>query len=164
MTLILAFFLTWMHAAHPVHVSVTNLEVDRNKREIAITQKLYTEDYSLLFYHLYEKNVRFIAGKDLTEGELSVIEGYMNTAFYLEVGEKRLPMTYAGKEQDEESIWMHYSCKLPEDISSVTLTNNVLLALFEDQTNLVIVSAGQAQKGYTFTVDKWKYDLDLSLQ
>lgn len=165
MTLILAFFLGLMNAAHPVHVSVTNLEVDRSKREITITQKLNAEDYSLLFFHLYEKQVRFVAGDDLTETELTLIDQYLNTAFFLELGTTRLPLAFTGKEQDEESIWLHYTCKLPDgNLSSVTLTNNLLLALFEDQTNLVIVSADQEQKGYTFTVNKWKCDIDLSLQ
>lgn len=164
MTLILAFFLTWMHAAHPIHVSVTNMEVDGNKREILITHKLYIDDFSLLFYHLYEKNIKFTSG-DLTENELSLISDYMNTAFSLEMDSKSLPLVFTGKEQDDESVWMHYTCKLPEGkITGITLTNNLLLALFEDQTNLVIVSAGLSQKGYTFTADKWKYDIDAGLQ
>lgn len=165
MTLLLAFLMFWMPAAHPVHVSVTSLDVDENRHEILITQKMYTEDFTLLFYHLYEKNIKFIAGKDLSENELGVVSGYMETAFILEEGKNRLPLNFTGKDQDEESIWLHYSCKLPESRpTSLILTNILLMNLFEDQTNLVIVSSGQHQKGFTFTVNNWKYNIDLPLQ
>jgi len=165
MTLLLAIFLFLFPAAHPVHVSMTSLDVDAQRHEIRITQKMYTEDFSLLFYHLYEKNIRFTEGKDLTENERALVASYMDSAFVLEAGKNRLPLIFAGKEQDGESIWMHYTSTLPgEKIKALTLTNTLLLQLFEDQTNLVIVSLGEKQKGYTFTGNNWKADIQLDFQ
>jgi len=44
------------------------------------------------------------------------------------------------------------------------LTNALLLDLFEDQTNLVIVTHGNSEQGYTFTVNNWKSEIDLHHQ
>jgi hypothetical protein len=160
--ILLSLMLLLLPAAHPVHVSLTNLEVDLAKHEIRITQKLYTEDFSLLFYHLYEKNIRFTEGKDLSENDSHMISSYMDAAFVLESGKDRLSLTYAGKEQDEESLWLHYTCRLPEKMPArLTLTNSLLLQLFDDQTNLVIVTVGAKEKGYTFTQNSWKADIPL---
>lgn len=160
--ILLAFLLLLLPAAHPVHVSLTSLEVDPERHEIRITQKVYTEDFSLLFYHLYEKNVRFTQGKDLSENDRRIVSAYMDSAFVLASGKDRLPLTLTGKEQDEESLWLHYTCRLPEKrAATLTLTNSLLLQLFEDQTNLVIVSLGPKQKGFTFTGTNWKAEIPL---
>jgi hypothetical protein len=152
-------------AAHPVHVSITNLDVNYEKKTIFISQKMYTEDFSLLFYHLYEKNIKFEAGKDLSPAELAIINGYMTDALVLESGKTKLPMEFVRKEQDNESIWLYYTCPLPSNkIKSLVLTNSVMLDLFEDQTNLVIVTHNGVDTGYTFNYNSWKSEINLQHQ
>ena len=94
-------------------------------------------------------------GKDLSQAELALINGYMKDAFVVESGSTKLPLSFVRKDQDEESIWLYYTCPLPSNnIKSLMLTNSLLLQLFEDQTNLVIVTYKGADTGYTFNYDK----------
>jgi hypothetical protein len=154
-----------MLAAHPVHVSVTNLEFNTEKKTVFISQKMFTEDFDLLFYHLYEKTIKPLPGKDFTENELAMINGYMKDAFVLESGSTKIPLSFVRKEQDEESIWLYYTCPMPSNnIKSLMLTNSLLLQLFEDQTNLVIVTYKGADTGYTFNYDSWKSEIKLKDQ
>ncbi len=77
----------------------------------------------------------------------------------------RLPLNFVRKVQDEESIWLYYTCRLPSDnIKSFRLTNSLLLQLFDDQTNLVIVTYKGADTGYTFNYDNWKSEITLKNQ
>ena len=124
-----------------------------------------TEDFDLLFEHLYEKNIKPVPGKDLSQAELALINGYMKDAFVVESGSTKLPLSFVRKDQDEESIWLYYTCPLPSNnINSLVLTNSLLLQLFEDQTNLVIVTYKGADTGYTFNYDKWKSEIRLKNQ
>jgi hypothetical protein len=163
--LLLTILFSWLLAAHPVHVSVTNLDISTEKNTILITQKMFTDDFDLLFYHLYEKNIKPVAGKDFSPGELSLVNGYMKDAFVIESGGTRLPIEFVKKDQDDESIWLYYTCSLPSNkIRTLMLTNSILLQLFEDQTNLVIVTYRGADTGYTFNYDKWKSEIRLANQ
>jgi hypothetical protein len=165
MLLLISIFSSWLLAAHPIHVSVTSLDVDLKKKEIVITQKMYTEDFALLFYHLFEKNVRPQAGKDFSANELALINTYISAAFILESGKNKLPLEFMRKEQNEESIWLYYKCSLQSNKNkTLMLTDALLLDLFDDQTNLVIVSNGGREEGYTFNSKNWKSQIDLHLQ
>jgi hypothetical protein len=163
--LLLTLLFTWLLAAHPVHVSVTNLEINTARDTIYITQKMFTDDFDLLFYHLYEKNIKPVAGKEFSSNELSLVNGYMKDAFVIEAGSAKLPLKFVKKDQDIESIWLHYTCPLPsKKIKTLMLTNSLLLQLFEDQTNLVIVTYLGGDTGYTFNYDKWKSEIKLTNQ
>ena len=158
-SLVLSLFL----AFHPIHVSVTNMDVDPQKKIILISQKMYTDDFSLLFYHLYEKNIKPQAEREFTQAEKDLVCGYMSVAFVIESGKQKLPLQYLRKEQKEESIWLYYSCSLPSGkMHNLMLTDAVLLDLFEDQTNLVIVNYMGNDKGYTFNYKGWKSEINLT--
>jgi hypothetical protein len=137
--------------AHPLHVSFTSIEINAEKHEASLVYKFFTDDFSLLFYHLYEKNVIPQADTEFKENELKIINKYLNGAFQLVAGRDTLLFTYVKKEQNEESVWLHYKASLSgKRIKTLMLTNKLLLDLYEDQTNLVIISDGLAEKGYTF--------------
>lgn len=163
--MLLTLLFTWLLAAHPVHVSVTNLEINTARDTIYITQKMFTDDFDLLFYHLYEKNIKPVAGKEFSSNELSLVNGYMKDAFVIEAGSAKLPLKFVKKVQDIESIWLYYTCPLPsKKIKTLMLTNSLLLQLFEDQTNLVIVTYKGGDTGYTFNYDSWKSEIRLKNQ
>ncbi len=163
--MLLSVLFSWLLAAHPVHVSVTNLDINTEKDSIFISQKMFTDDFELLFYHLYEKNMKPTAGRDFSQSELSLVNGYMKDAFVIEAGSRKLPLKFVKKVQEAESIWLYYTCPLPSNnINSLVLTNSLLLQLFEDQTNLVIVTYKGADSGYTFNYDKWKSEIRLKNQ
>ena len=126
---------------------------------------MFTDDFDLLFYHLYEKSIKPLQGKDFSPSELSLINGYMKDAFVIESGSTNCRLNFVKKEQDEESIWLYYTCPLPSNkISTLMLTNSLLLQLFEDQTNLVIVTYKGTDTGYTFNYDNWKSEIRLKNQ
>jgi hypothetical protein len=163
--LLVTILFSWLLAAHPVHVSITSLDINTEKDTIFISQKMYTDDFNLLFYHLYEKTVKPMPGKDFTQNELDLINGYMKDAFVVESGNSKLPLSFVRKEQDDESIWLYYTCPMPPNIiNGLMLTNSLLLQLFEDQTNLVIITYKGADTGYTFNYNNWKSEIRLKNQ
>ena len=157
-TLYLTFLL-----AHPLHVSVTNVEIDPRENEITVSYRFFTDDFSLLFFHLYEKNITPVENTDFSTDELSIIEKYLSDAFQVQpAGSSLIHLDYEKKVQNENSIWLYFKGKLPPGAGSqLTFTNKIMLDLYWDQTNLVIIASGGREKGLTFNNKNQEYTVDM---
>ena len=148
--------------SHPMHVSFTSINIDSTQRQATVSCKFYPDDFSLLFFHLYEKSVKPEKEKPFTPGEQSLINKYMGNAFILVAGSDTVALDFVRKDQDDEFVWLHYSGALPQgNPRNLVLTNTLMLDLFDDQTNLVIVSDGSAEKGYSFNYRNRRLELNM---
>ncbi|MBN1789470.1 MAG: hypothetical protein JW830_03160 [Bacteroidales bacterium] len=147
---------------HPLHVSFTSIDIHKEKGEAALSFKFYTEDFSLLFYHLYEKDIRPEMDRELTGDQVKIFDGYLKRAFILVSGQDTADLSYTRKDQNEEYIWLYYTISTLADLNKpVYLTNILMLDLYEDQTNLVIVTNGKNEKGYTFDYRNRREEIDI---
>ena len=55
---------------------------------------------------------------------------------------------------NEDAVWVHFTVPLEKKIKEMMMSNMVLMDMYEDQTNLVIISINGKEKGYRFTIDK----------
>jgi hypothetical protein len=165
MTLFSTFLLGLALNSHPLHVSYTSIEIKPETRETLVSMKFYTDDFSLLFYHLYEKTVSPEKDKPFAPGELALINNYISQVFVLASGTDTLKLDFARKEQEDEFVWLYYTGVFPESNPQemIVLSNRLLLDLYNDQTNLVIVTLGNVEKGFSFTYNNWRKEL-LTLQ
>jgi hypothetical protein len=146
------FLMFGLASLHPVHVSYTNLDITPETGEINLVYKFFTDDIKLLFYHLYDRDLLFDSNKDLTSEEIEMTSGYLFQSFILKEKDNQvIKFNFTRKEQNEEFIWLYFKGKLfQKNTGQLILTNRVLLDLFEDQTNLVILSSGNYEKGFHF--------------
>jgi hypothetical protein len=141
----------WMH---PLHVAYTNIEIDEQQKSIAVTHKMYANDFTLLFFHLFEKNIIPADSADFKPAEVDLINHYMKYRFFLVADSDTLKLDYKGKQLDDEYIWLTFSGKYDSGrMTNLEINDMLLLDLFMDQTNLVIVNHGPIEKGFTFNWD-----------
>jgi hypothetical protein len=162
MILLASFLLSGFIAAHPLHVSLTSIEINTEQKTVLVAHKFFTGDFSLLFYHLFEKNIEPLQDKDFSAKEKELVNSYMSKRFVLVAGSDTIPLVLLRKEQNEESIWLYYSGKLPKNkIESLIISNLLLLDLYEDQTNLVILTHGVKENGFSFNAINRKSVVDI---
>jgi hypothetical protein len=139
-------------ALHPVHVSYTSIDIAAETGEISLVYKFFTDDLKLLFYHYYERELPFDPEKDLTGDEVDLISRHILGSFALkEKDDKTVNLTFVRKEQNEESIWLYFRGKFDPPVpDTLALTTTLLLDVFEDQTNLVILTMDGDEKGFRF--------------
>lgn len=138
-------------SAHPLHVSLSNIEINSAQNKISVTHKFYIEDFNLLFFHLFEKNIEPKEDREFETNEKVLINNYMDNRFILLSGNDTIDLKYIRKEQNEESIWLYYTGNLTKTKQRSFVINNLLfLDLYEDQKNMVIVTQGQREKGIAF--------------
>jgi hypothetical protein len=157
-SLLLACFI----AAHPLHVSFTNVEINRDKKIVTVSHKFYINDFSLLFYHLFEKNIEPQQDKAFSASEIQLINSYMGERFTLSNNTDTIGLKYLHKEQVDESIWLYYEGDLSNaNFDSLTIENLLMLDLYEDQKNLVIITHGGKESGYEYDYTNLRSVLDI---
>ena len=154
MTIIPALIVAFSRLAHPMHVSYTNVEINTDQKTILVSHKLYTADFSLLFYHLFEKNIEPHENIDFNAAENDLISKYMKQRFNIVAGDDTVKLQYIRKDHDGESLFLYYKGKFENDVPEEIVINNLLLLdLYMDQKNLVIVNYGLKEHGLTFNWD-----------
>ncbi len=144
------FIVIWgMFYFHPVHVSVTNIEIDTVKQQIDYSVRIFADDFAYAIEHLYEKSIALDDG--ISDKEKEIVIDYTNKMFEIIInGAKCLPECRKIESLDN-SLWIYFNVRLKENnISSLKVINRLLLDLFFDQTNLTIVNLDGKQTGYTF--------------
>lgn len=152
MTLTNTLIIAYLFVAHPVHIGYTHLDVDPVKKTVTVSHKILKDDFTLLFFHLYEKNIESRPGIDFTTEELRIVNKYMQKHFIISAGNDTINLSFQHKDDSEDSyLWMYYSGNLPDkSIQEITINNMLLFDINMDQTNLVILNYGNIQKGLRF--------------
>ncbi|MFO7369452.1 MAG: DUF6702 family protein [Bacteroidales bacterium] len=151
MSFILSLLIAGMSAMHPLHITYTSIEIDRENDSISLSHKFFTDDFTLLFHHLFEKKVEPKMNQEFSTPELDLIKTYLSYRFILTSGTDTIPLHFQHKDQDDESLWLYFKGRLPDNgLKSLSVQNQLLLDLYEDQTNLVIIICGKEEKGFKF--------------
>lgn len=153
MSLLLSLVIAVLSVSHPLHITYTSIEVDQVNDSISLSHKFYTNDFTLLFHHLFEKQVEPKMNQEFSAPELDLVQTYLSYRFILVSGTDTIRLNYLHKDQDDENVWLYFKGRLPENnLKSLSVRNQLLLDLYEDQTNLVIITCGKEERGFTFNI------------
>lgn len=136
---------SWLH---PVHVSVTNLDLDPARGKVELSVKIFADDFQDLILHKYGVQLRIIEQEDPGD-KISAVNEYIQEALQLVFnGEETADLQFVDAELNEEAIWLFYKYEHHGKIRKVDIVNRVMLEKFNDQTNLMIVTFNEKQNGY----------------
>ena len=142
----LFLMMSQLTTAHPVHVSVCNIEFENNKMILSL--KLFKDDFQLAIEHNFAKFI-LLENAD-NEQEKKMIEDYVENMFFIVVNKKdTLELDYKNSELNDEAIWLNYESEVP-DFKKLYINNSIFLDIYIDQTNLVIINYNGKQNGYRF--------------
>ena len=138
-------FFSWMH---PVHVSLLNVDLDQKTGKIEIVFKFYSDDFERIIFNKYAIDLDITDKVDPGE-KIDAINKYIDESFELSInGMKIDKWEYTGNQINEGAIWLYYTNLWPGEMQKISITNGVMMDLYEDQTNLVIVNWFDQQNGY----------------
>ena len=133
---------------HPVHVSVTNLDLDPVRGKVELSVKIFADDFQDLIMNKYGVQLNIVEQEEPGDG-ITAINQYMQDALRLVFnGREAARLEYVDSKLNEQAIWLFYHCEFPGRIRKVEVVNRVMLEKFSDQTNLMIVSYEDKQNGY----------------
>lgn len=124
---------------HPIHVSVTDVEYDAERKALEIVSHIFLDDL--------EKHIRLIKNEpyldvlnpkgDKTSNDL--IKNYYKERFKLIVNGKEEDYNFLGYEHEGAAVYIYVELEKVKKLKSLTVRNEILLQLFDDQVNLVHV-------------------------
>ncbi len=159
----LFFLFVWIlvFAGHPVHVSVANIELDRKSDSVTVSLKIFSDDFQNLIMQKYGVEMNII-GQEHPGEQIDVIHRYIEEAFSLRInGKSKTRLEFHHLEMNREAIWLYYSGSISRNIHKIRVKNAVMMELFQDQTNLVIVSHENGQEGYRLTHGHECFEIEL---
>jgi hypothetical protein len=147
-TMVLAVMMMLFSLLHPVHVSLLNIDLNPETGKIEIVFKLFSDDFERIIMNKYNVDLDITSKVDPGE-KTEFINKYIYEAFELRInGIKIDNWEYTGNQMNEEAIWLYYKNLWPGEMKEITVINSVMMDLYEDQTNMVIVSWPGKQNGY----------------
>lgn len=137
--------------AHPIHVSVTNIEYDQKLREFSISFRIFYDDFERIINRKYGIHLNLGTADEL-ENQTLYFTKYINENFQIVTNKNSLlKPVFKSKKFDDKAIWLYYIFENNKKVKSVTITNSLMMDLFNDQTNLVIFKSIDFEKGYRLT-------------
>ena len=143
-------------AAHPIHVSMTEVSYYTNSNTIELSIRIFTDDL--------QRAVGLTPNGELPRnypGADALIWNYIskNIALY-EPNGKSIPIEYAEAIASGDAIWIYLEATDIIDPVDLKMTNSVLHDIFDDQTNMVKVTG---KNKATFVMDKKIQEINFKL-
>jgi len=144
------FIIPQSFARHTVHLSVVNLEFDKQTQNINYTIRIFQEDYIYLLNLIFDEALHNASSKNPVVFDSVLISHYFEKAFVISFKNKILRPQFIRQQSDETDVRLSFSTSTGCTPDTLILTNKIMLDLFTDQTNLVIFYTGNEEKGLTF--------------
>ena len=127
--------------AHPLRLSLCEIEYSPDKKLLKINLKLFLTDVNeALVFDPYSKELAFCQANESPRAETLLLR-YLDQYFYVKVNGKKLPLDIKHKklsgEGDNTALWLFFQYEQIEAIKQLEIRDDVFTDLFFDQSNLV---------------------------
>jgi hypothetical protein len=152
LTALFLFFLQFNNCnAHPLHVSIVNVDVVMDSNLVKYSVRLFYDDFQSLINAKYNTMLDFNRQNRMTFKEQQSIKDYINSALSLtDENLVTLQSELSGWKVENMSIWFYFSSKLNKGTSSLQIENKLMNDLFMDQKNLLIIRYSGIETGFEF--------------
>lgn len=145
-----------MHLAawlHPMHVSVTEIEMDEKEKRLEIMMRVFIDDLELTLRQNFrqpELDVLEPKGQSLD----NLMQSYLKTRFAIMLDGKSQIVKYLGHERDHEAFIFYIEVEKVKKWKAIQIRNSIITEIYDDQSNLVHVSRGETVRSVRLTRSK----------
>ncbi|WP_420602514.1 DUF6702 family protein [Flagellimonas sp.] len=160
--LFLAVFLLSFTTAHKFYVSVTNMVYSEKNTSFQITSRIFIDDLEEVLKERYGINAK-LATEDEAKIADEYIEKYIRAKFTIELNGEITDYDFLGKEYDNDVMicYMEVTNIDISDLKSITVQNEILTDLFEEQQNIVHLKWKGKKKSFVLIKENNKGMLNL---
>lgn len=135
---------------HPLHVSVTEIEMDEKDKRLEIMMRVFIDDFET---SLREKlNQPELTVLELsTEARNSLISGYLKNHFKITLESKSQKITYLGHEQENDAFIFYMEVPNTKKWKTINIRNDIIVGTYSDQSNLIHVTVREKTKSLRLT-------------
>lgn len=129
--------------AHPLRLSLCEIEYSSKNQLLTINLKLFLTDVNEAL--VFDPNSKELAFCQPNEPERAnqMLMDYVNRFFFVKANDKKVALKIKRKklsgEGENTALWIYFEYKQPKPIASLEIKNAVFTDLFFDQNNIVYV-------------------------
>ena len=144
-------FLWILLSLHPIHVSVTEIEFDQKDHALEIMMRVFIDDLELSLRNSLNQPELDIMNppKGVTIDDLA--SDYLSRHFRIALDNKAQKTVYLGHEREGEAFIFYIEVKNVEKWSTIRIHNDIIMATYDDQSNLVHVFVNDDVKSLRLT-------------
>ena len=158
----IAFLVTSFSLVHKFYLSVTNINYVEKSDALQITSRIFTDDLEDLLEERYDLVSNLGTDKESPLAD-SYIQKYLKSKFVLKLNEEVAPYTYIGKKYDNDVviIYLEISEVGFDNLNSISVVNDVLTDLYDEQKNMVHIKWKGQKKSFVLIRETNKGMLNL---
>jgi hypothetical protein len=135
---------------HAFHTSITEMRYNPKQKTFEISLRVFTDDLEKTL-SANNQNKKFVI--ENTDKNDPFIEQYVRKHFAITTPKnQKLNYQFVGKEKEGDATWIYLEMPVNEAIKGSKIQNDVLIDVFDDQTNIVNIFVNNDKKSYLFTV------------
>lgn len=161
--LILSFVVLFLaNSMHPVHVTVTNIDFNKEAKAFDVSMKIFSDDMESIISE--KNNLALNLGKpdEITDSDKYINEYVVNN-FSISINNDKFAdkkLIFLRKEIREGALWLYYRYPLSKRINVLKVMNTMLNDLYPDMTNLVIIKLSETENGYTLNRNTTSFQIN----
>ncbi len=130
---------------HPVHVSLTGIEYDSDKRIYSVFVKVWSDDL--------ESDIKLgqTPGDQIPANEEDKYSEYLKDKVLIIEDGKKLEMTLLNSEPDGLEHRFNLEARGKRSAKNVTVINRIMTRLYPDQANMLLFRYNGIDDGFKFT-------------
>jgi hypothetical protein len=149
--LIILFGQSIILIAHPLHISIVNMDVVTDSNVVKYSVRLFYDDFQTLINTRYNTMLDFSKQNRLTLKEQQSILEYINSTFAIkDENLVTLHTVFSGWKVENMSVWFYFCTSFNNKSKSLLIENKLMNDLFMDQKNLLIFRNSNTEEGFEF--------------
>lgn len=135
---------------HAFHTSIAEMRYNPKEKAFEVSLRVFTDDLEKTLSR-NNQNKKFVI-ENADKNDL-FIDQYVHKHFVVITPKnQKLTYHYVGKEKEGDATWIYLEMPINESIKGSKIQNDVLIDMFDDQTNIVNIFVNNEKKSYLFTV------------
>lgn len=132
-------------AAHPLHVSTSDISYNGSTHQLEVTCTVFTDDFESALAK------QFSARTDLTKPDMHkamdvLVKNYLNSHLHFKSGTAAVPLNYLGYEIDREAVNVYLESAVIPVVKKAIVDVSLLHNLYDDQINIVHITVNGQRK------------------
>jgi len=160
----IGFAFSWVIAMslHPLHVSVTEIEMDPKDKRLEIMMRVFVDDLEVSLREKYQNpDLDVLAPKGKTLDQMMV--EYLEPHFKISLDGEPQVTKYLGHENDGEAFVFYIEVEKVDKWTTIQVQNDIITEIYKDQSNLVHVTSNETVRSLRLTrsrpLDKLTFEL-----
>jgi hypothetical protein len=145
--------------AHPIHIGLVQMDYNAKSRTLELSVKLFADDFESAVNKLNNVTLRLGSERELKESAVLLFD-YVQRNMKISVNGSAAALHLLGKELEGEAVWLYVEIPNVQNVKKIALTNTLLFDMYDDQSNLVNISAGGQRKSAIFRKGKETATID----